>query len=176
MEIQISGKHGEGKVLIIDDEDLALLQDKSVFMTGGSRRESYMYPNIWLNGANMAVHKIVAEAMGLKGEIDHENRNRCDSRRKNLREATARQNQRNQGLATHNTSGLKGVSFHKVAGRWCSRIMVNGRKEWLGYFNCPFEAARAYDRRALEVDPIHAATNLSLGLLPESPNFLLSKP
>jgi HNH endonuclease/AP2 domain len=172
MEIAISGKHGVGRVLLIDEEDLTLLEGRSIYMMGGSRRQSYMYPAIWINGRSRAIHKIVAESIGLKGEIDHINRNRCDTRRGNLREATTRQNQRNQGLAIHNSSGLKGVSWHKRRGKWNSRIQVNGRKEWLGYFTCPFAAARAYDKRALEVDPLHAATNLSLGLLPESSNFV----
>jgi AP2 domain len=168
MEIAITGKHGVGKTMLIDDEDVALLQGKSVFMVGD------MYPAIYLNGRAILVHKIVAEYIGLSGGITHENRNKLDNRRQNLRGATASQNGRNCGVRVDNTSGLKGISWCKSRGKWEARLRVDGRKENLGYFTCKFAAARAYDKRALEVDPIHAATNLSLGLLPESPNFLLS--
>jgi hypothetical protein len=168
MEIPISGKYGAGKVLLIDEEDLALLQGRSVFMTCNRKGSGGRYPAIWLNGTTIYVHRLVAVAMGLSGEIDHENRDKCDARRCNLREVTSSQNQRNQGLATNNTSRLKGVSWYKRSGKWQVHIWVKGRHEYLGVFTCKFEAARAYDRRALEVEPIHAATNLSLGLLPES--------
>jgi AP2 domain/HNH endonuclease len=168
MEIAISGKNGAGKVLLIDDEDVELLEGKSVYMVGDPNRKDGMYPAIERNGKLMRVHRLISESMGLIGEIDHVNRDKCDSRRQNLREATASQNQRNKGLNTHNTSGLKGVSWHKRSKKWVSGIMVNGRHEYLGRFTCKFEAAKAYDRRALEVDPIHASTNASLGLFPDT--------
>jgi HNH endonuclease/AP2 domain len=172
MEIQINGKHGAGKVLLIDNDGVALLQGKLVYMGGSSKHPGYMYPVITLNGRLMYVHKIIAESMGLSGEIDHINRDKCDARRQNLREATASQNQRNQGVRMDSTSKLKGVSWQKAAGKWQSLIQGNGRREHLGYFTCKFAAARAYDRRALELDPVYATTNLSMGLLPESPNFV----
>jgi hypothetical protein len=166
MEIAISGKNGLGKVLLIDDEDAELLQGKSVFMQGD------MYPSIYLDGRAVLFHKIIAESMGLIGDIIHVNRNKCDARRQNLRGVTASQNGRNCGVRVDNTSGLKGISWCKSRGRWEARLRFNGRKEHLGYFTCKFAAAKAYDRRALELDPIQAVTNLSLGLLPESPNFV----
>jgi AP2 domain len=168
MEIQISGKHGAGKVLLIDEGDVGLLQGKSVFMSGSLRGEDGSYPAIYLKGRNTQVHRIIGEAMGLRGDIDHENRDKCDARRQNLREATTSQNKRNQGLTTLNKSGLKGVSWDKSKGKWKAQISARGRVENLGRFTCKFEAAKAYDRRALEVDPIHASTNLSLGLFPDT--------
>jgi HNH endonuclease/AP2 domain len=169
MEIQISGKNGAGKVLLIDEGDVGLLQGKPVYMTGSLRGKDYLYPTIALKGRGMQVHKVIAKAMGLSGEIDHVNRDKCDARRQNLRAVTRSQNMRNNGLTTPNKSGLKGVSWDKRYKKWRAQIQVKGRKEWLGYFTCKFAAARVYDHRALEVEPIHAATNASLGRLPDTP-------
>jgi hypothetical protein len=166
MEITISGKRGLGKTMLLDEEDLELLQGKSVFMVGDG------YPSIYLNGRARLVHKIVAEHIGLSGVIRHYNRNKLDNRRQNLRGTTASQNGRSCGVRVDNKSRVKGVSWSQARGKWEARLRVDGRKENLGYFTCPFEAGRAYDHRALEIDPIHAVTNLSLGLLPESPNFV----
>jgi hypothetical protein len=165
MEIQISGKNGAGKVLLIDEGDVELLEGRSVFM---DKLKRGMYPTIKLNGKKMKVHKVIAKAMGLSGEIDHVNRDKCDARRQNLRAVTRSQNMLNNGLATPNKSGLKGVSWDKRYKKWTAQIQVKGSKEWLGYFTCKFAAARAYDHRALEVEPSHAATNASLGRLPDT--------
>jgi AP2 domain len=167
MEIPISGRYGIGKTLLIDEDDVVLLQGRSVWMHGTSGGEDNGYPSIKLNSKIVAVHRLVAASMGLSGQIDHENRDTCDSRRSNLREATPTQNGRNRGMQGHNTSGLKGVSWDKAQQKWRAVIRVEGVLSHLGRFNCPFEAARAYDRKALEVDPIYAETNFSLGLLPE---------
>jgi HNH endonuclease/AP2 domain len=165
MEIPISGKHGEGLNLLIDDGDVALLQGKSAWMSGKGVNG---YPSVTLkNGKKAYVHRLVAAAMGLSGQIDHVNRDKCDARRQNLREATGSQNQRNCGLRKHNTSGLKGVIWCKSHQKWKAHIGFEGVRTHIGHFNCKFEAARAYDRKALELHPIHAATNFSLGLLPE---------
>jgi HNH endonuclease/AP2 domain len=172
VEIQIGGKNGLGKTLLIDEEDVALLQGRPVYMLGNSEGKDCLYPIIKINGTRKLVHRIVAESMGLSGTIDHKNRNKCDARRQNLREASASQNGRNRGLDANNKSGLKGVSWCGIHGRWRAIIYVKGRQKALGYFTCKFEAARAYDRKALEVEPIHATTNLSLGLLPESQNVV----
>jgi hypothetical protein len=88
MEIPIRGTHGVDKTLLIDDADLVLLQGRSVFMLGDS------CPAIAIHGREIYVHRIVAAFMGLRGEIDHQNRNKCDVRRQNLREVKSSQNGR----------------------------------------------------------------------------------
>ena len=48
-------------------------------------------------------------------------------------------------LITTNTSGYRGVSFHKRIQKFTSRICVNSKQIHLGYFKDPIEAAKAYD-------------------------------
>lgn len=66
--------------------------------------------------------------------VDHINRNGLDNRRKNLREADPTQSNWNQGLRTNNTSGVKGVSFHKSSGKWMAYGDGYGKRTYLGLF------------------------------------------
>ncbi len=54
-------------------------------------------------------------------------------------------------LRRSNTSGYRGVSWHKNIKKWCATITVNYRQTALGYFDDPIEAARARDAKALEL-------------------------
>ena len=65
-------------------------------------------------------------------DLDHEDRNRTINQIGNLREATPSQNNQNQGLRSDNTSGVKGVYWHKKARKWQGYISVNGRRLHLG--------------------------------------------
>ena len=49
------------------------------------------------------------------------------------------------------TSGYKGVSFNTATGRWKVAIRIGDKRPFLGYFSDAIEAARVYDRAALEV-------------------------
>ena len=66
--------------------------------------------------------------------IDHLNRNGCDNRIVNLREATAKEQSENTGLSKANTSGVRGVSFIKSVGKWRASANINGKKTNLGTF------------------------------------------
>lgn len=50
---------------------------------------------------------------------------------------------RNKRICKNNTSGFKGVNKNK--NNWMARIMVNKKSIFLGQFNTPIEAAKAYD-------------------------------
>jgi hypothetical protein len=82
------------------------------------------------------------------GDVDHRNRDRQDDRFDNLRAATEALNSANAGLRKDNTSGFKGVAFHRVTGKWRADCRVRGRSHWLGCFGTAEEAARVYDKAA----------------------------
>ncbi len=75
--------------------------------------------------------------------IDHINRNKADNRIANLREASIGQNLANMTNHKDNSSGFKGVSFHKRLG-WFARICVNRKIHFLGYHPSPEAAHAAY--------------------------------
>lgn len=73
-----------------------------------------------------------------------------NSREKNLRPATARQNMQGFRLKKAGASSkFRGVSWHKLGRKWEAQITVNYKKIHLGLFAAEKEAARAYDAAAL---------------------------
>ena len=83
-----------------------------------------------------------------KHDIDHVNMDRSDNRIENLRQATRSQNKYNTAKQVDNTSGYKGVDFHKRRSIWRARISVSGKVLYLGAFNTSQEAASAYNAAA----------------------------
>ena len=84
-------------------------------------------------------------------EIDHINGVRTHNYWTNLREATVSENRRNVGMRAGNTSGVKGVYWHKAARKWVAQIMVDKRHRHLGYFLEITDAAAAYAKASEEL-------------------------
>lgn len=82
--------------------------------------------------------------------IDHKNGVKTDNRACNLRACTKMQNCWNRTRQSTNTSGFRGVRFHKSSGRWQASIMRNYQNQHLGTFDTPMDAARAYNAAAVE--------------------------
>lgn len=59
---------------------------------------------------------------------------------------TSKENKNNQRLLrSDNTSGFRGVNYHKQSKKWIARMMSDGIRKHLGYFNSAKEAALAYN-------------------------------
>ena len=76
-------------------------------------------------------------------EIDHEDRNSLNNSIGNLRLGGRVLQCQNRGTRSDNTSGVKGVCWHKGASKWLARIMVEGKQKHLGLFTALKEAAEA---------------------------------
>lgn len=121
-----------------------------------ARRTTYAIRDVYTPGvthstSRMRMHRFILDApKGL--EVDHIDGNGLNNTRANLRLATAAQNRHNLPLSANNTSGFKGVSRWRTKTRscWKASIGVHGRARHIGYYDTPEEAARAYDRAALE--------------------------
>ena len=101
------------------------------------------------NGYSGPNHREVRMHRTIMGEPDGMDVDHCDgdglnNRRANLREATRKQNTHNQRTRSSNTSGFKGVTWHKAGGKWQAQIMMDGRKRHLGLFDTPEAAHEAY--------------------------------
>lgn len=79
-----------------------------------------------------------------ESRIDHRNNDRADNRWSNLRAATVHQNNQNRGASADRDPGMKGVTFHRGAGKWMAQIAAHGVKEYLGLHDTPEEARAAY--------------------------------
>lgn len=73
--------------------------------------------------------------------VDHINGVRTDNRAINLREATISQNGMNKLMQSNNTSGFKGVTFHKRAGKWVGFCTVNRIRKSTRYHETAKEAS-----------------------------------
>jgi hypothetical protein len=61
-----------------------------------------------------------------------------------LREATRMQNMANKRRHKNNTSGVKGVHFHRQSGKWRAVVRIHGKNRHLGLFEDKNEAGRVY--------------------------------
>ena len=110
------------------------------------------YRRIGIDGRTYAAHHIAwVHTYGSWPQLlDHRNGISDDDRIANLRRATTSQNAANQKRRRDNTSGFKGVSWHKAKGRWCARIGFRGQRKTIGYFDNPLVAHAAYAKAATE--------------------------
>lgn len=68
---------------------------------------------------------------------EHENRNKLDCRRSNLRIAprAAADNNQNRDPYANNTSGYRGVSWNKKKRKWQAKAALDHRQHHLGHFD-----------------------------------------
>jgi hypothetical protein len=90
------------------------------------------------------MHREVLQAPANE-RVDHINYNGLDNRRGNLRLCTKAQNQYAQPLRADNTSGYRGVSWHKATKRWYASIAKHGHQYGLGFHISREEAAACYN-------------------------------
>lgn len=97
------------------------------------------------------------------GQIDHINRIRTDNRLSNLREVNQAANAQNVGISIRNTTGYKGVSFHKVTGKYRASIKHNGTYTYLGIFESAEAASFAYQEAAKNLHSLNPAVSAHQG-------------
>ena len=129
----------QGKSMLIDDRDAHLFAAKWYF-NGGYAKHCVSYGKI------LYAHRVIMGASP-EQDVDHINRDKLDNRRANLRFATASQGNANR-VNARNTSGYRGVRWHKGNGRWFAAICVNRKHIHIGAFRDPRRAALAYDLAA----------------------------
>lgn len=141
----------QGKVAIVDDCDYEYLSQfkwfahKNKFTWYAQRNSPYV------GGKRHAIHMHHVVLGASEDErVDHINADGLNNTRGNLRVASYAENNRNARVRLDNTSGYKGVSWHKAHKKWKAHIRINNRLKHLGYFETAEEAALIYDMAARE--------------------------
>lgn len=151
-----------GNQVMVDDKDYNYLVQFS-WITRSDGYPARLFP--YKKGEKQKYIYMHHDLLKTKELVDHKNGNNLDYRRSNLRIANKQKNAANCKLHKHNTSGYKGVSYMKLNKIFRGYIVYKDKQISLGCFKSAEEAAKAYDKKALELFGEFARTNKMLGLL-----------
>lgn len=134
----------KGKWAIVDNEDYDRCMKHSwCFHNKG-------YASSRINYKLVLLHNFIKPPP--KGLLnDHIDRDGLNNQKSNLRFVTHSQNLMNSGKPKNNTTGYKGVSYHKKNNKFVAHLRVVGHQAYLGSFQTAVEAAKAYDNAVIEV-------------------------
>jgi hypothetical protein len=111
------------------------------------------YLKIKINNRRYLAHRLawlIVHGEWPPKQIDHIDCDKLNNRIANLRLANNQENQRNCGLQKNNSTGIKGVYWHKSRGKFVAEISVGDKRRHLGYFDTLAEATAA--RHAAEAE------------------------
>lgn len=150
-KIPLYGKVGEGRFLLVDDEDYEMM---SRYRFYGRLSRNTMYAIVKIRDVAMYAHRLVMRIYDGKIFLDHKNGDGLDCQKHNLRRCTYSQNSMNMSMkkGDGHTSKYKGV-YKLKAGRnrpWRARVIKND-KEHAQYFATEIEAVLWYNETAISL-------------------------
>lgn len=150
----------QGKVALVDDEDYEwLIKFKWHY---GAKYARISSQDVEMKSMSY-MHRIIMKApAGML--VDHANGDRLDNRKHNLRVCTKSQNEMNSIFQSNNKTGYKGVFWDQNRAKYRSEIGIDGKRVFLGRFDCKHEAARAYNTAAMKYHGEFARLNEPLAM------------
>lgn len=110
----------------IDNEDVCKIEKYKWHLNDSG------YAVATINYKHIRMHKLIINAFDC--EIDHENRDKIDNRKFNLRKTEHIDNSTNTPIRINNNSGIIGVSYDDKNNKWRSSITVNFKSHNLGRY------------------------------------------
>ena len=140
-------KTANGAEFLIDSEDFEKVQGYGWYAVKG-RNTSYIraqIPGSGERGKKIYLHHLIVGQPSKGHEVDHKNQNGLDNRRENLRIVPRSVNRANSKQYANNKTGYRGVSKN-LQGKFVAFRTINGVTNYLGSFDTPEEAAKAYQK------------------------------
>jgi len=136
----------QGYKAVVDEDDYEFLnQFKWHALIQGENIYACRYQTRNKKQRYVRMHRAILGVYNSSIDVDHINRNTLDNRKSNIRMALHYENLRNRSKQKNNTSGYKGVSWHKQLRRWSVRIKHNGKYHSIGTYYDKRDAALAYN-------------------------------
>lgn len=152
----------QGRQAIVDDEDYEVVRKyKWSLKTSSDKKRHYVTTRI--NNKTAYLHRLIMNPPKHL-EIDHRNHNCLDNRKCNLRICTHSQNMQNSMKKTNCKSKYKGIYWEKKKSKWRPTINDGNHNIYLGYYESEIEAAKAYDKKAIELFGEFAFVNFGTGV------------
>jgi AP2 domain/HNH endonuclease len=159
----------QGKAAMVSDHRFQELSKFNWFVHRDKNGRWYAKRGGGMAGVYILMHRQILSAPdGM--EVDHRDGDGLNNQDDNIRICSSSQNHANKGKLSNNTSGFKGVFWHKATRKWRAQIRVGSIHIHLGYFDNTLDAAKAYDLAALVAWKEFARPNLP----PQ--NFLEGRP
>ena len=149
-----------GKFALVDNINYEYLNQWKWYYNNGYAARDQWDP-ITKKQIKIRMHRIIMNAKEGE-EVDHINHNGIDNQKYNLRVCTVSQNMQNSKSNKNSSSQYKGVSYNPMTQKCQVQIMYNGKFIYLGYYKDEEEAARAYDKAAIELFGEFACLNFPL--------------
>lgn len=147
----------QGQFAIVDDENFETLSAYNWYAQWCSGTQSFyaVRKSPGIDRKHQQVVYMHRQILGLvRGDTrkgDHINHDTLDNTEKNLRIASASQNQFNQRLRRDNTSGHKGVWRHSYGSKWSGRVRAHGKAFYCGLHDTPELAEAAVREMTLKL-------------------------
>ena len=136
----------QGEFTIVDADDFKWLNQYKWHVR---KHKNVSYAETQKNGKLIKMHRMLLNAPPHLF-VDHRDHNGLNNRRYNLRLCTNQQNLYNCRPRQGGTSRYKGVYRDKRGKKFVARIVADGKRHSLGYFDDEIEAAVAYDLKAIQ--------------------------
>ena len=137
---------------LIDEDDFQRVNNQGSWYAFPHQDSYYATRGDYSSGKrkNIFLHRFIMNCPEGK-EVDHINGDKLDNRKSNLRICTRSENAKNRRISKNNTSGFKGVHWHKGNKKWFAEICSNGKRIYGRGYNTKEEAFYRYKELATQL-------------------------